>query len=160
MVYIGALAVVFAAFLIWREYCGYLDGELSFCRAFCLALSDYREKMRCYLVSPYEWGCEYSDDLLEECGFLDNVKNGKSFYDAYLESKGKMVLSSEAEKTVLDCFERLGEGDLACEADLLGAAVDKLSGMADRADGECKKRKKAFGALIGAFALGIVIFVV
>lgn len=160
MAYIGALAVFFAVFMIWREYSAFLSKRLSFCRSYLRALTDYKEKMRCYLTSPTEWACAYSDDLLEECGFLSALREGEDFCEAYKGTRGAVSLSEEADVIIGQCFGRLGEGYLDTELEIISAAIEKLGKEERDAATELPKKKKAVGAVLGAVAAGIVILII
>lgn len=160
MAYIGALAVIFAVFLIWREYSSYLDKELSACRAFLSAITDYREKVRCYLDSPREWAKNYDSELLDGCGFLGLLREGADFGEAYLETRDKLCLSDEADAILSSCFQRLGEGYLEGELEILALAIEKLGKEEAASSVEFVKKKKAVGAMLGAVAAGIVILII
>lgn len=160
MSYIGALAVIFAAFLIWREYVSYLDGELSGCRAFLSALKDYRERVRCYLVSPSEWASTYNDELLTECGFLTSVSEGADLSQAYSSAKGSLRLGNDADAILGECFGRLGNGYLDTELAVLDLAVSGLAEIESRSFPEVRNKRKAAGALLGACVCGIVIMII
>lgn len=158
--YVGASAVIFAAFYAWKIYVSYLERLHSLSRAFLQALSDMREKMRCYLDSPREWALGYSDPLLEECGFLERVRSGDDIAAAYTDIREELALPSEADALINSCFSRLGEGYLDTELEALGTTVDKLRAEVDKHGGELVKKRKVAGALIGACASGIVILVI
>ena len=78
--YIGATVMILSAFYIWKIYVIYLERIHLFSRAFLAALTDLREKMRCYLDSPRAWSQGYRDPLLEECGFLRRVRDGEDIF--------------------------------------------------------------------------------
>ena len=160
MAYIGAASVIFAIFLSWRGYSSYLEREMSFCRAFLGAITDYREKVRCYLDSPREWAREYSDVLLEECGFLDTLRAGSDFGEAYSLAQDKILLSEGATGIIYSCLSRLGEGYLEGELEILSACIDKLEKEESEASVELVKKRKAVGAMLGAVAAGIVVMII
>ena len=160
MVYIGVAAVIFAIFLGWREYSSYLDRKISFCRAFLGAVTDYREKVRCYLDSPREWARDYSDSLLDECGFLPALRDGADFDSAYRLNRDAILLSEDADSILTPCFSRLGEGYLEGELEILSACIGKLEKEEATASEELVKKRKAVGAMLGAVAAGIVLMII
>ena len=160
MLYFGAIAVILGVYMIWREYSAYLDRELLSCRAFLHALTDYREKMKCYMYVPSSWAEGYSDENLSACGFLDMLKSGVDLPEAYRKARESLCVTDEVDKILTSCFGRLGEGYLDTELETLEIAIGKLS----RAEGlmaeNLSKRRKATGAVLGACALGAVILVI
>ena len=146
--------------MTWREYSALLGSELLWCRTFIGALSDMREKMRCYLDSPRAWAEGYKGGALEECGFLDLLRGGVGIADAYEGSRAGRNLSDVSDDILTDCFSRLGDGYLDTELSLIDAAIDKLSAEEKRAAAELPRKRKAMGAVLGACACGIVILVI
>jgi hypothetical protein len=159
MIYIGAFIVIFAAFSVWRCYSSFLLEELDCTRAFLGALSDYREKMKCYLRSPVDWAKDYLQSASPIADFLGRVRDGELLITAYTDSREGYYLPKNADEVLKSCFSRLGEGYLETELEVIEGAVAELSqiekGMAD----EIGKRQRASGALLGAFAVGLVILV-
>lgn len=160
MIYFGAVAVIFGAYMMWREYAVFLDKELLWCRTFLRALSDYREKIKCYMDTPSSWACGYNDRYLSECGFLGRLMDGDNFSDAYRGSCGKLILTDTTEDTLNSCFERLGDGYLDTELEVIEQALEKLSREEGRISEDLLKRRKAAGAVLGAFASGIIILII
>lgn len=159
MAYFGAVSIVFAVYLIWREYSSFLDGELSWCRGFLKALCDYRDKVRCYMITPSDWAADYSDERLSSCGFLGFLLEGSDFMTAYKNSDKPLCLTDATDSALTSCFSRLGEGYLDTELEALGVAVDKLTAEEKGLSESLAKRRKALGAMLGAVASGIVILV-
>ena len=160
MGYIGAFAVILAVFMIWREYSGFLESELCWCRAFLDALMDMREKMRCYLDSPRVWAEGYCAKALEECGFLKALRDGMSITEAYGLARTGACFSESTDAVLTDCFARLGGGYLDTELEMLGSAIDKLGKEERLRTEELPRKKKVAGAVLGACASGIVILVI
>lgn len=160
MVYIGALAVMFSAFMLWREYVSYLDGELSWCREFLGAVKDLREKMKCYLESPGEWAKSYSSEALTRCGFLDRVASGENILDAYKAASNDTCLSDRANEILEGCFGHLGEGYIDTELEILEQAIAKLSEEEVNTSSELSRKRRVAGAFLGACASGIVILII
>ena len=160
MVYLGAFAVIIAAFMVWREYVGYLEGELYWCREMLSALRDLREKMKCYLTSPSDWAIGYYSEGLLECGFLKRLSSKEDILCAYRSSRSDMCISDKADEILTACFSRLGEGYLDTELESLELAIGKLGEEEARATSESLRRRKVAGAFLGACASGIVIMVI
>lgn len=160
MLYFGAIAIIIGAYMIWREYASYLDGELLSCRAFLRALTDYREKMKCYMDVPSSWAEGYFDEYLTKCGFLDMVKSGVDFAEAYRLSRENISVTDSVDEILVSCFARLGEGYLDTELETVEIAIGKLMREDERLSENLLKRRKATGALLGACALGIVILII
>ena len=160
MIYLGAFAVISGVFLLWRAYCSYLSAELSDTRAFLRALSDYRERMKCYLEPPSAWAASYADDRLESTGFLPRLVNGEELTSAYLESRAAYYLSERADGVLTSCFSRLGEGYLDTELEIIESSIASLAEEERQMSEEIKARERAAGALLGAFAVGIVILII
>lgn len=158
MVYIGALAVIFAAFMIWREYVAHLNCELNWCREFLYAIKDLREKMKCYLDSPTEWARCYESEALSRCGFLDKLQECGDVLAAYRSSE--VCLSDTADEILTNLFERLGEGYIDTELESIELAIARLGEEQTSASLEIGRKSKVAGAFLGAFACGIVIFVI
>ena len=160
MLYLGAFAVILAAFMTWKEYTSFLNRELRGCRAFVRALENYREKMVCYLDSPRTWALEYCDELLLECGFLGELRAGIDISDAYIKSRSSVYPGDEADEILDKCFRRLGDGYLDMERGVLDSVIERLKEIEAGMIGEYTRRSKAAGALLGACAVGTVIMIV
>ena len=160
MAYFGAVAVILAMYMIWREYSGFLSGELGWSRCYLRALFDYREKVRCYMQTPMRWAEGYTDDMLISCGFLERLMQGEDIGTAYRLARSDMGVSDSVDALLTDCFDRLGEGYLDTELEVLDGVIDKLSREEAREAEALAKRRKAAGALLGAFASGVVILVI
>ena len=160
MVYIGAFAVMLAAFLIWREYTSYLQLELYWCREFLDAIKDLREKMKCYLDSPLEWAKSYRGDALAKCGFLDGLKAGGNMLEVYKNTRKETCLSEKSNEILENCFGRLGEGYIDTELETIELAIAKLSEEEKNASFELTRKRRVAGAFLGACASGIVILVI
>ena len=160
MAYFGAVAVILAAYMTWRVYSESLFGELDMCKRFLAALTDYRDKIRCYMDTPQKWASEYSDGELIRCGFLSSLADSGDFALAYGVLKEAVTVGQEIDSILTECFERLGAGYLDTEVEILNLAIDKLkTEQTGMRDAFCVK-KKAVGAMLGAVASGIVIFAI
>lgn len=159
MSYIGAAAIIFATYMMWREYSAFLLRGVDACRSYLAAMRDYRERVRCYMQAPGSWATEYSDDNLSDCGFLPHLSESGDFRRAYELSADKGYLTDEADGILKDCFERLGEGYLDTELGTLDLAIDKLSREEERLSESFVKRRRAAGAVLGAIASGTVILI-
>ena len=160
MTYIGAAAVLLAVFMAWRCYCDFLFDELSHTRAFLRALQNYRERMKCYLESPSGWASGYDDALLSSSGFLDMVSGGESFSGAYLKTRELWCVSPCVDEILDGCFSRLGEGYLETELEVIESAISDIEREEKRLAEDISRRKRVAGALLGAFAVGVVILAV
>ena len=158
MYYFGAVAVIVGVYMIWREYSAFLHKELLWCRSFLNAITDYRDKIKCYMDTPSGWAAGYSDQRLTECGFLERLREGDDFCTAYKSMCGA-CLNDASENILSACFERLGEGYLDTELEVLGIAIDKLGKEEARLTDALPKQRKAAGAVLGAFATGLIIFI-
>lgn len=159
MSYFGAVLIILAAYTLWREYSEFLRTQLSACRCYLGAISDYREKIRCFARTPAEWASEYSDKALSDSGFLQALRESGNFAAAYEASGVKQVISGSVDEILRSCFDRLGEGYLDTESEILSAAINKLTREEAKISEAFHKRRKAAGAMLGACACGIVIFI-
>lgn len=159
MAYFGAIAIVASVYVLWREYSNFLDGELLLCRCFLRALSDYREKVRCYVETPSSWAAGYLDEQLSSSGFLKGLIEGDSFAAAYRECDKPPYLTEATDLALRNCFERLGEGYLDTELEVISLAIEKLTREEARLSEALVKRRRAVGCVMGAIASGIVILI-
>ena len=157
MAYFGAVAVILAAYMTWRLYSDSLFVELDLCRRILAAITDYRDKIRCYMDTPQRWAMEYSDEELTRCGFLPCLMGGGDFSLAYGVLKENVTIGEGVDCALTECFERLGEGYLDTEIEILGVAIEKLKTEEKRMTEAFANKKKAAGAVLGAVATGIVI---
>ena len=160
MVYIGSFLLILCAFYIWRLFCSYLDGELACLRSVLFALTDYRDKMRCYLMTPREWASSYKDELLEGCGMLTRLRDGEDFASAYNGVQADMTLSDGARTIIEPCFAKLGDGYAETELAMLDMTVSRLTEEEKRESEQLSKRRKAIGAIVGACTSGLVIIMI
>ncbi len=160
MSYIGAVAVILAFLLLWREYSRFVDKRLLWCRTFLSAISDLYDKMRCFLESPRAWAEGYSDANLSECGFLDKLSDGADILDAYLSCRDRICIPESCDKMLKECFSRLGEGYIETELSIMDSALNDIKEEEKRISKDLPSRRKAVGAVLGAVATGIVILVI
>jgi hypothetical protein len=160
MVYFGTAGVILAVYMIWREYCAYLESELDWCAHFLRALVDYRDKVKCYMDTPSGWASAYTDELLTECGFLPHISESGDFRLAYSEARLSATITDEADEVLRGCFERLGEGYLESETETLSLAIEKLKREEEKLRSAISGKRKAVGAMLGAFASGMVILII
>ena len=160
MAYFGAVAVILAAYMTWRVYSESLSGELDLCKRLLAAITDYRDKVKCYMDIPKKWAAEYYDDKLSRCGFLPHLAGGGDFESAYSRLKTSMTVSDEMDSVLTECFERSGEGYLDTEIEILNLAIGKLEVEERRLSEAFSGKKKAVGAMLGAIASGIVILAI
>ena len=160
MAYLGAVAVTLAMYLVWREYSHFLDGQLAWCRCFLRALGDYRNKMKCYMDTPTKWAGEYSDGHLSSCGFLERLEKEGNFKSAYTSACPSAHMSDSTDEILSSCFQRLGDGYLDTELEALSVAIDGLTREEARLSENVYKKRRASGAMLGAFAMGIVILII
>ena len=159
MIYFGTFSVIAAVYILWRTYCSYLCSELSDARTFLAALSDYREKMRCYLSSPRAWASDYSDERLGDSGFLSRLASGEEMTYVFRELREEYYLTDRVNEILNSCFDRLGEGYLDTELEVLASAIAALGEEVRSMSDELKNRERVAGALLGAFAVGTVILI-
>ena len=159
LAYIGALLIMMAALLAWRLYRSFLREQLGYTRSLLGALEDYRDKVRTYLCSPSEWAADYTDARLESVGFLARVREGESFAQAYASSCGACYLPSGVDAVLSSLLSRLGEGYLEGELEIVGTALTRLRSEESRITEEYAKRERVAGALLGACAVGVLIFI-
>lgn len=159
MLFLGAFAMIGAAFMIWREYVSYIEREHAFSRELLRAFSDLEEKMRCYLMSSREWAIGYDSALLDECGFLGALRDGERLEDAFSASFDNMTLPDEVSDMILDFAGSFGEGYLDTELVQLDSLIRRLSEAEARLGGEVPRRRKVAGAFLGACASGLVVLI-
>lgn len=159
MLYFGVFIVNLIIFLIWREYSLYLKRELNTCRIFRTMLRDMRDKMRCYLESPRVWALGYEDDVLLASGFLYKLRHGCCLNDAYTACKDGMCISGDVDTVLRDFFTRMGDGYLDTELMAIDSAISGLSECERVMADESAKKSKVAGAVLGAFAVGMIILV-
>ena len=159
MRYVGALTIIFSVLVAWRGYCAYLLRQLTDTRAFLCAVEDYREKVKCYLLSPMDWAGKYRDDRLSECGFLSRVAEGEDILSAYRFARGGCYLPAKVDSALELCFSDFGAGNLDTEIEKLNAALSRLRSEEKDMSDNIASRGKVAGALLGACAVGVVILV-
>lgn len=157
MYLVGAALLSLAALMAWRAYASYLSLQKQGCVAFLSAITDMREKMRCYLYSPREWSGGYKSEYLAECGFLTALSNGKSLSEAYLLSKERIEMCNRADEILTELFSRCGEGYLEGEILALDSAIAGLSALKNEMEAQNGKKTRAVGAMLGAIAAGVAI---
>lgn len=160
MIYFGAVAVVLAAYMTWRVYSASLFGELDICRRLLAALTDYRDKIKCYMDTPKMWANEYSDEELARYGFLSCLMSGGDFLSAYSVLKESVIIGEQVDCALTECFERLGAGYLETEIEILNVVIDKLKVEEESMTEAFVGKKKAAGAVLGAVASGVVILAI
>lgn len=159
MLFVGAFTIVFVIFLFWREYTSYLRRELLVLRTFRNMLRDMKDKMRCYLDSPRSWSLGYENDILSDSGFLGALRGGADLLEAYVTCREKLCISQETDSVLFSLFSRAGEGYIDTELEAMECALEGLSAIESTMVDEVNKKTKVSGAVLGAFAAGIIILV-
>ena len=160
MKYVGAIVLIIAVFAAWRIYCSFLGAQLDSVRSFLSALSDYREKVRCYLCAPAEWASAYADKDTAVSELTAQLADGKGFLEAYESVKDRFYLTQKADDALRTCLSRLGTGYLETELEVLASGIDSLDREERHLCEEVERRRRAVGALLGAIAMGMVILII
>ena len=159
MVFIGASLLILFAFLVWKEYAGYLNKGTRELEEFVRFIETMKERMECYLETPGVWVPDFTADELERLGFLESIRNGNDVNTAYAECKDLLCICNDAREILDELFSHLGNGYLDTELGIINSSLGKLTKIKDAFRTEKENKTKAMGAMIGAVAIGIIILI-
>ena len=77
----------------------------------------------------------------------------------FRELREEYYLTDRVNEILNSCFDRLGEGYLDTELEVLASAIAALGEEVRSMSDELKNRERVAGALLGAFAVGTVILI-
>ena len=139
--------------LLEREASGGVR-ELS---AFISFLKTLRTRLECYLESPEHVAADYSDPILEKIGFLEAITHGKSLHASYLEARGALSISNEADKLLGDLFSQFGKGYLSNELRAIDGTLGALLACLDSESKCSSARARALKITAPTLGIGLVI---
>lgn len=160
MVFLGAVMLAAATFVLWREYAAYLKKGVDELSGFLAFIRNMKERMECYLELPADWAGGFRSPELEGSGFLFYVREGMDVGEAYEKCENSLCICDEAKDALRALFDRFGEGYLDTELSFIKSSIEKLSEIEASLKIENGNKIKAVGAMLGAVAMGIVILVI
>ncbi len=157
MYFFGSIAVLCAAFLLWRGYSREMDARLSICEVLLSLISDMRGKLSAYLISPREWALRYNGEAGELSPLLGALVSGELPRDAFSRVEEKLSFDKELLSIASELFSGLGTGYIESELRALDLAIEAIRLRSGKIKLDNERSKRAFGAVIGAAVGGVLI---
>ena len=149
----GILFILASAVLFGRVYTGERERELEELSAFLGFFRHARERVGSFLEPLPSVGAAYRDEVLERCGFLTAVADGKGLCAAFEASQDKLKLNGDARGAIAAELSMLELGTREGAVSGLGRLVSALDGICS-SYGE-KTRQCARAVRITAIAAGL-----
>ena len=156
---IGASLLLLAALLLSREYSSYLERRILEYRGFVALLSHAEEGIERALSYGEELWYGFQNDVLEKCGLLPLLREGKGLAEAFMECKDKISFSASLKDEISEALSTLGRGYRDSELRRLSVIKASLVAAMEGEEGTAEKNIKVARALLigGALAVGILI---
>lgn len=154
----GLALLLFSAFVISREYTGYVKKHLAESEGFISFIKHMIFEVKCYLKPPREIVKGFHNEAIEP--FLNALLTEESMYSAFEVSRLALSLSGEECRVLEELFSSIG----TCYADdgvrLLDSSVARLSelNVALRSDG--LRSARIFGIVSTAVSVGLFILLI
>ena len=104
----GAVLILVAVLFAGREYSKFVNRRLDHLRGFYSLLEYIESSISKYLSFGRGLWVGFSCDSLEECGFLELLRDGSDPYEAFLQTKSKLSLSSDQCELLEEFFSGFG----------------------------------------------------
>ena len=152
---IGAIAIT----TIWisRSYASFVDTRLGEMRGISNLILHIESKLSRSLEFGVELYRDFSDDFLEKCGFLANLREGKSLKDAFSAVKGKMLLPSGVVERTEELFSSFGREYKDREIDKLRLARGEINKELEGYSEDLEKNKRVTNAILFGIAASLAI---
>jgi len=156
---LGAGLISGAAATLFGEYKRQMEARRGVCQGFLSLLSHIRRQIDCYLTPMERLVCDFSDEFLEKCGYLERAwKIGVK--DAFFEMKEKIPLPKEAKEALAELFSTLGRDYKEGTVRELDAGISSLEKCLAKEKTDSEKDLKIAGILAASAALGIIILII
>lgn len=156
---VGAALLLAAAIFLSREYSSYLEGRLSEYRGLVALLSHAEEKIERSLSFGEELWRDFQDDVMEKCGLLPLLREGKGIAEAFGECIADFSLPIGIKAEISEALSTLGRGYRDSEIKKLSDIRTRLTEALNSETLAAEKNVKVAKALLigGALTVGILI---
>ncbi len=157
--FFGMGLIAASAIAFFKEYKKQLEQRYGLCQGFLSLLSHIRRQIDCYLTPPDRLLCDFREDFLEKCGYLERaVKRGVG--EAYFEIEEKLGLPTEVKEILHSFFLGFGRDYREGTLKELDRGISSLEKCLAKEKTESEKDLKIAGILAVSFALGIIILII
>lgn len=156
MKYIGGALLLLCSVLLSRAFSRYLSWQVGLLDGFIEFVKKMNAHTSSYLEPISSWIGEFECAPLEEIGLLCALRDGKMPKEAYRGLKTRH-LTREADRVLLDFFDRTGTVYLAEELAAQNRCLSELRRIAERERKEMRGRARAFSALLFAAIAGLLL---
>ena len=154
----GAALLLIAALFCSREYSAYAERRIREGAGLHALLLHIEKMIDSYLAPGSELFDGFSDERLEECGFLEKIREGGT--RAFSTTKDSLTVGEPIKKRLEDYFSLFGKGYKASELSRLRECISDLKKMLDDECEELQKSVKVTRALLLGGAVGIAILII
>ena len=156
----GAVVIMLCALFFGKEYSAYVQKRLSQFRGF-VAFIEHIQGMISRFLAPQEslWQ-NFSDNALEDCGFLPTLRSGSALSEAFGACESSLLLSDEQKTRLSDFFADFGREYMAGELTRASDFHKELEQSLKKEEAELEKSLKITNAILIAGTLGIVILII
>ena len=148
------------AFAIGTKYKKYLAMGLSELEEYLAFLKHIKGRVYLNAEDYRTASLGFESQLLSELGFIEAIKEGRPLHSAYEKAKERMLLPSQADSVIDECFASLGKADVATETRTLQLCIEELNRICCELKESVHKKTRSAFALLFASGLGLVILLV
>lgn len=157
--FLGMGLIILSAIAFFREYKSYLEYRCGICQGFLSLISHIRRQIECYLTPADRLLCDFGDDFLKKCGYLERA-GSIGVREAYFEMEDRLRLPSEAREILRGLFSNFGKDYREGTLRELDSGVASFEKCLAKERLESEKELKIAGILAVCAALGIVILII
>lgn len=156
----GAALVMIAALFASREYSAYAQRRISQYKGFVALISHAEGMIAKFLAKGEELWRGFTDNALEECGFISSLREGKSLSESFSSCEDRLCLPRGVREELRGFFSEFGKSYKDGQLSSLSLFRAKLETKLNEEEAGLEKSLKVTRALIIGGALSVVILII
>ena len=153
----GACAIALSALVMSRAYAVFIRRRVAEYVSILAFLELMKREISCRLCTPRELAEQCSDALLEEIGFLGELRAGRGLADAFSSSLPHLHLSVSDADFIASFFEKFGQGRMESELCALDSCIARFSARTVSEESGALGAIRLASTLFALVAMGLVI---
>ena len=156
----GAAVIMVAALYTSREYSRFASRRLAQWRGFISLLTHLEGEISKFLARGEGLFRGFADAELEECGFLQNLREGDGLLSAFEKCQSKLLLPRECKDALCEFFSSFGRSYKESELASLGAFRSSFEKEYEAEKERLEKSVKVTRTLLLGLALSVAILLI
>ncbi len=156
----GFALLLLSAVLAGRAYSSYCKRRTKEIESFLSFITHIKEKIMLFLSTPSSFAESYSDENLENSGFLPSLRDGEGLKAAFSKCSAKLAVGEEAKKRLTAFFADFGKNYKDTEIKRCELFCEELEKTLAAEREEEPKRIKLCYTLLFSAALAIIILLI